>query len=280
MRIMVNGLRLNVERAGTGPPILLLHGFTGSAGTWKALASAMRSKYGILAVDLIGHGSSDAPDGAERYTMQRCIDDLVALLLRLGAYDVAVLGYSMGGRVALHLALDGRVRLSALILESTSPGIDDPELRRLRRKQDHRLARSIEDDGVAEFVARWEALPLFSTQRRLTPAVAAAQRAIRLGNSRVGLANSLRGMGAGAQPAVTDRLGDITMPTLLIAGADDEKYSSFARSMRAAIPGSEATIVENAGHAVHVEQPGLYEAHVLDFLKRNQGLERTANRVC
>jgi len=298
-RVAVNGIHLNVEvspsptirerRAGpsaaAGTPrsgewtvshepggegiegILLLHGFTGDGDAWRAHAPALSRHATVVAVDLIGHGRSDAPGDPTRYGMERCVADLLAALDHLDMSRVAVLGYSMGARVALHLAAAAPNRVSALILESGSPGLAAEEERRARRDGDEALAARIERDGVEAFVDYWEALPLFGTQRRAPPAVRFMRRQQRLRNSAIGLANSLRGMGTGAQASLWDRLGEIHTPTLLIVGALDDKFRVIGRAMDAALPHARLAIVPDAGHAVHLEQPAEFDRLVGDFLK-------------
>jgi 2-succinyl-6-hydroxy-2,4-cyclohexadiene-1-carboxylate synthase len=279
LRLAVNGVTYNVTLAGTGPPLLLLHGFTGSAATWTPHLHALAGRFLTIGVDLLGHGQSDAPADPKRYRMDRTVDDLLAMLDQLatsraahlhrtdeGRPGLRVLGYSMGGRVALHLALAAPERIAALVLESASPGIANQAERTARMATDQELAGAIGRDGITAFVDRWESLPLFASQQRLPDEVRAQLRAQRLANSPVGLANSLRGMGAGAQEPLYDRLPDLSMPVLLIAGALDEKYRVLAQTMAANIPRARAAIVPGAGHAVHLEQPTAFEELVLNFL--------------
>jgi 2-succinyl-6-hydroxy-2,4-cyclohexadiene-1-carboxylate synthase len=265
-RIAVNGVHLNVEIAGRGPALLLLHGFTGSAATWTPHPDAWQG-FTTVAVDLLGHGASGCPADPRRYRMERCLEDLVALLDRLDVRRTAVLGYSMGGRVALHLALQAPERLWALILESASPGIEDASEREARARSDAALAEAIERDGVEAFVERWQALPLFASQARLPAAVREEQRRQRLGNDRRGLANSLRGLGAGRQEPALARMGGIGIPALLIAGALDDNYCDLARRMAAALPCARTEIVPDAGHAVHLERPEGFAGAVGGFLQ-------------
>ena len=268
-RIAVNGVNLNVDVRGRGPALLLLHGFTGSAATWTPHLSASGGWRGFttVAVDLLGHGASDCPADPRRYRMERCLEDLVALLERLDVRRTAVLGYSMGARVALHLALQAPERLWALILESASPGIEDACEREARARSDAALAEAIERDGVEAFVERWQALPLFDSQARLPAAVRQELRRQRLGNDQRGLANSLRGLGAGQQAPVLARMGGIGIPALLIAGALDDKYCDLARRMAAALPCARTEIVPDAGHAVHLERPEAFAGAVRGFLQ-------------
>src|SRR3990172_7929303 len=192
-RIDVDGLGLNVSVSGDGPCLLLLHGFTGSTETWTPFLDAWPD-FRTIAVDIVGHGRSDSPPDLDRHRMERCALDLVAVLDRLHVRETSILGYSMGGRVALHLALLIPDRLEALVLESASPGLDDPCARADRVRSDAELADAIERAGMEAFVARWETLPLFASQLCLPALVRERLRRQRLGNDPLGLANSLRGM--------------------------------------------------------------------------------------
>ncbi|HWQ28999.1 MAG TPA: 2-succinyl-6-hydroxy-2,4-cyclohexadiene-1-carboxylate synthase [Dehalococcoidia bacterium] len=264
-RVEVNGIALNVEQWGEGRPLLCLHGFTGSASTWAPFAGAWPG-WRIVAVDLIGHGASDAPADPARYAMERAVDDLAAVLEATGVRRATVLGYSMGGRVALHFALLAPERVEALILESASPGIDDAAERAARARSDEELAAFIEREGIEAFVDRWESLPLFATQRSLPADTLARQRAQRLANRPEGLANSLRGMGAGAQRPLRSRLGEIRVPALVIAGALDDRYRALAYEMARSMPQATAVIIPGAGHAPHLERPGDFARAVGAFL--------------
>ncbi len=275
-RIAVNGVQLNVEVRGEGPALLLLHGFTGSAATWTPFQDAWQG-FTTIALDLLGHGASDSPPQPDRYRMERCLDDLVTLLDdRLGFRQVAILGYSMGGRIALRLALQAPARLRALVLESTSPGIEDATEREARVRSDGSLAEAVERHGIEVFVERWQALPLFASQARLPPALREELRRQRLANDPQGLAQSLRGIGAGLQEPVLERLGALRLPTFLLAGALDERYTGLAQRMAAALPCARLAIVAQAGHAIHLEQPQRFSKLVRGFL--DQFPQETAER--
>lgn len=267
MYIPVNGIKLHAEVVGAGRPLLLLHGFTGSTATWRALAERLAPGVRSIAVDLIGHGQSDAPEHPARYTMAHCVADLLALLDRLGLDQAAVLGYSMGGRVALQLAAAAPERVDALLLESASPGLASPAERAARAAADDALADTIEHDGLEAFVAYWQQLPLWASQAALPAPVRAQLRAQRLHNHPRGLANSLRGMGAGRQTSLWQQLSMLEMPALLLAGALDTKYAAIARQMADAMPRANLVIVPAAGHAIHLEQPGVFIDHVIRFLQ-------------
>ena len=266
-----DGLRLHVRRAGRGPALLLLHGFTGAATTWTPFLPAFAARHHVVAVDLPGHGRSDAPADPARYAATACADDLAALLDALDIGRAAVLGYSMGGRLALQFTLAHPARVGALILESASPGIADEAERAQRAAADRQLADDIERDGVAAFVARWERLPLWASQAALPGDVRDRLRAQRLANDARGLAGSLRGAGAGVTLPLHDRLHDVRAPTLLVAGTRDEKYARQALATAAAIPGARAVVVRDAGHAVHLERPAEFTRLVLEFLREQAG---------
>ena len=265
-RIPVRDVTLNVETAGRGPALVLLHGFTGSTATWRPFLSRFSIRRSIVAIDILGHGRSDTPADPRRYAIEQAAADVTAVLDRLAIAHAAVLGYSMGGRIALFLAAAAPERVTALVLESASPGIAEPSRRRVRAEEDAALADAIERDGVTAFVDRWERLPLFASQGRLAPGARAEIHAARLANSARGLANSLRGLGQGVQPPLFDRLETVAMPALVIAGALDAPYTAIGRTLCRRMPNARLVVINGAGHAVHVEEPAAFENAVTDFL--------------
>lgn len=267
-RVATNGIFLNVEVTGEGPLLVLLHGFTREARAWEPLLAALEG-YRVVRVDLIGHGRSDAPAAASRYSMAHAVEDLTALLHHLSIEKTALLGYSLGGRVALHFAIAAADRLTALVIESAAPGIEDPAARTARVESDEKLAQSLLTDGIEAFADRWQAQPLFASQSRLAPEVLAEQRRQRIEASPLGLANSLRGMGAGAQDYILDRLDAIDAPALFLAGALDTRYADLAPVMAAKVPGAQHAIIEDAGHTTHLEQPDAWSRLVTGFLRQH-----------
>ena len=197
--------------------------------------------------------------------MERCVADLIAILDAMDIERTHLLGYSMGGRLALAAAIAHQDRIASLILESASPGLAGAAERQVRAASDDALADLIECDGVEAFVARWERMPLFATHERLPQAVRARVRTQRLANNPTGLANSLRGMGTGVQPSLWERLGELKIPCLLMAGELDAKFKAIAQSMAAAIAGSHLALVPGAGHTIHLEQPAAFARLILEF---------------
>lgn len=267
MRLAINGIQLNVETYGVGSPLLLLHGFTGSAATWEPFFASWGRHFHLLAVDVIGHGRSDAPRDAARYDMDLAAADLVAVLDHFGYSRAHVLGYSMGGRLALTFAVRYPQRVQALLLEGSSPGLAAAAEREARFQRDDRLAAAIERDGIEAFVDRWESLPLFRSQQRLPKAVRARLREQRLQNDVIGLAGSLRGMGTGAQRPLWEELPQLQMPLKCVVGALDDKFRLIAAEIAARVLGAEVEVVAEAGHTVHVEQPSIFDTIVLDFFR-------------
>jgi 2-succinyl-6-hydroxy-2,4-cyclohexadiene-1-carboxylate synthase len=265
-RLATNGVQLNVEIGGEGPPLVLLHGFTGSAASWRAHIAVFSKKFKTLAFEFLGHGLSDSPADPARYRMERCVEDLATVFDHLGLHRVNLLGYSMGGRVALHVTAAHSERIGTLVLESASPGLAGLVERQARLASDEALANSIEQQGLEAFVERWSQLPIFASQALLPEVLRADLRAQRLRNNPRGLANCLRGLGAGMPPPLWDRLNEVRTPTLLIAGVLDQKYVTIAHAMAAALPAGRLAVMPDAGHAAHLEQPEAFDRLVLEFL--------------
>jgi 2-succinyl-6-hydroxy-2,4-cyclohexadiene-1-carboxylate synthase len=277
-RLLVNEVELHVEVAGQGPPLFAIHGFTGSATTWIPLVEAVGGFFTVVSVEMLGHGGSSCPEAPERYSMQHTVEDLLGVQDALGVRTAAWLGYSMGGRIALSVAAAAPERCGALLLESASPGIADEAERAQRAEADERLARWIETAGVEAFIDYWEDLPLFASQGKLHARVSDGLRTQRLSNQAMGLANSLRGLGAGVQPPCHDALPQLSMPVRCIAGGEDARYLLLARELASAVPHGEALIIPGAGHATHLEQPTTFNEAVLSFLRMHVGAADGARR--
>ena len=246
---------LFLEKSGTGPPVMLLHGFTGSIRSWDAVREHLGASCTVIVADLPGHGRSPSPPDVAEYTVRNAARLAAQALDDAGIARAAVMGYSMGARTALRLALDHPDICAGLVLESASPGFATEAERVGRRAEDEARAARIERDGVRAFVREWEQLPLWQSQSQLDPETIAKQREIRLSQSAVGLASSLRGAGAGNEPSVLDELPNLAVPVLLLAGALDTLYVAHARAMAARIRSATVHIEPEAGHALHLERP-------------------------
>lgn len=230
------------------PTVVLLHGFTQTGASWEQVAAALGESYRPLAPDIRGHGAASA---LIPVTLEAVVDDVA----RLAPAPFVLVGYSMGGRIALHAALtlrSGRVR--RLVLIGASPGIADPGERAARRASDERLASEVEGLTIASFAERWAGETAVLAGQR--PEVRAAAHADRLQNTPTGLARALRGLGTGALPSLWERLGEIKVPVTLIVGERDSKFRGIGGEMAALLGGVvEVIVVPGAGHAVHLEAP-------------------------
>ncbi|MDX1417921.1 MAG: 2-succinyl-6-hydroxy-2,4-cyclohexadiene-1-carboxylate synthase [Candidatus Promineifilaceae bacterium] len=265
--IIVNGLNYHFDVRGAGTPFVLLHGFTGSSESWTETIELFAGQFQTVAIDLPGHGLTAAPDEPRRYSMPVVAADLTLLLNQLGIKNSILLGYSMGGRLALYLALNQPDFFHTLILESASPGLISNDRRRQRVHQDEQLARYIESNGVPAFVEHWQQLPLFSSQSDLPVTILKKQRNQRLKNSAIGLANSLRGMGTGSQPSLWTELPMLQARTLLLVGALDRKFTDINERMAEQIPFVLLQKISNSGHNIHLENPQLYSDTILSFIR-------------
>ena len=224
--------------------LLLLHGFTATGASWDPVRRLVDAGlYEPEAPDLRGHG---AHGDARPATIPATVADL--------AQDepYALAGYSMGGRIALHLALAQPELVRRLVLVSTTAGLEDPGERAQRRAADDDLADGLEEGGLERFARWWAAQPLFAGQP--ADVVAAAHRD-RLRNTAEGLAASLRGMGTGVMEPVWDRLGELTMPATVLVGERDAKFRALGERLAEGLPHAELVVVRGAGHALHLEAP-------------------------
>jgi 2-succinyl-6-hydroxy-2,4-cyclohexadiene-1-carboxylate synthase len=229
------------------PTIVLLHGFTHTGASWDPVVAALGERYRALAPDIRGHG---ARGKARPITLDAAIEDIARLTA--GADRFTLGGYSMGGRIALHVALTLPGRVEHLILIGASPGLADPAERAARRAEDEQLAQDIERSTIEQFARRWAAMPVLAGQ---PDEVRARLWADRLRSTPAGLARALRGLGTGALPPLWDRLGELAMPVALLTGERDQKFAAIARRMAKLIPDAEVAVVPGAGHAAHVEAP-------------------------
>lgn len=269
MKLEIEGVNYHIEllNEDKDQALVFLHGFTGSTKTWHKIAPHFE-EYKIVLIDLLGHGGTDSPEDSERYSMEQQLGDLKKIVDHLGLNNFALAGYSMGGRTTLAYACTFPERLSALLLESSSPGLKNEEQRSERRRNDGRLAERIISGGTISFVDSWEKIPLFKTQESLSEPVKRAVREERMAQNPVGLANSLIGMGTGVQKSYWEKISQLQIPVLLITGRLDEKFTAIAEEMVSLIPNAEHREIMG-GHALHVEKPAEFATIVVEYLKMN-----------
>jgi 2-succinyl-6-hydroxy-2,4-cyclohexadiene-1-carboxylate synthase len=246
------------------PAVLFLHGFMGSSVDWQDTLATLDGRYRYLAADLPGHGDSVGLP-PEAYTTEGAARAVLDLLDELDIGHPAIVGYSMGGRLALYLALRHTERCAGLFLESASPGIEGAPERWARREADEARARRLEED-FGSFLAAWYRQPLFASLARREGLVEKVIEA-RRHNDPMELARSLRGMGTGRQPSLWGELEALGAPTLAVAGALDETYAGISRRMAELGPRLQTTLVPGAGHNVRLEAPESYLVLLQDFLQ-------------
>lgn len=249
--IEVNGSVYAYTSQGSGEPLVLLHGFTGSSKTWRKFIPEWQESNQVITIDLPGHGKTAA---TLEKTMMGFSKDLAQIFNVLQIEKAHLLGYSLGGRAALSFAMEYPSLISSLILESASPGIADQAERFARQEADEKLAERIKRDGMEKFVNFWQDIGMFSSQKSLPQHVQETVRQERLSQSELGLANSLLFMGTGVQSSWWDRLSEINYPVFLIVGSIDKKFVELNEKMLKLISTAEIITVSDAGHAVHVEQ--------------------------
>ncbi|MBO1005975.1 2-succinyl-6-hydroxy-2,4-cyclohexadiene-1-carboxylate synthase [Pseudogracilibacillus auburnensis] len=266
MKFFVEGTEYHYTITGEGEPLLLLHGFTGDGSTWDQLESSLKNDFQIIKIDLIGHGKTSSPEDVSKYTMDSVTNHIALFMDHLHIEQAHILGYSMGGRLALGFAIAYPHKVVSLMLESASPGLRTAEERKKRMESDRQLAKRIVSMGIEAFIDDWENIPLFETQKALATSVQQRIREQRLQNHPLGLSNSLLGMGTGRQSSYWAHLNQLHIPVLLICGEWDVKFCQIAKDMEHALPNAEKVVVKNAGHAIHVEKPSKFGTIIKEFL--------------
>lgn len=248
---------------GCDGTVLLLHGFMADSASMTEIGRALDGHFNLLYVDLPGFGRSKST-GCD-YDMETVTDGLNKILDELTLEKVHVLGYSMGGRVALAFGVHHPGRALSLVLESTSPGLKTAEDRQDRIAVDEARAVKITDDYRA-FLDEWENMGLFRTQKDISEEASLRQRMMRESQRPEEVADSLRKYGTGVQPSYWDRLSELGMPVLLIAGERDLKFVSINEEMQKSLPRARLAIVQHAGHNIHLESQEKFDTIISEFL--------------
>ena len=268
--LTVNGLRLCACRWQCTNPnaatVLALHGFTGDGQDYAPIIETTRNIFQWITLDMPGHGRTGSPKEKELYDSDALILYLRAVEQYFDLYHYHLLGYSMGGRAALHYALSFPARLASLVLVGTNPGLVDPDERFKRRRQEEALAEHILNSKVHSFIEKWLDQEILATQQNIAQPTRIQMLARRYQNNPVGLANSLLGFGTGVMPVLWPQLQTLRIPTLLTSGSMDLKYSVIARAMHRFMPHAERTQILGAGHTAHLEKPAHFGRLLEEFL--------------
>ena len=229
------------------PLVVFVPGFMQRGDAWTPVARRVGERYPTLCVEFATWS----------------LEERIAELSGAAPPGAVVVGYSMGGRLALQLAVREPGRLGGLVTVGASAGIEDPDERRRRLDSDGELARWIERSPIEAVVARWEASPVFDGQ---PTALMEAQRPGRLAHEPSDLARLLRSAGQAAVDPVWDRIETLPMPILALAGERDVRYVDAARRLAELAPRGSAAVVPGAGHAAHLERPADVASRLLSFL--------------
>lgn len=248
------------------PDVIALHGFTGTGTDFQSIATHPDNPFSNwIAPDLPGHGQTGrkAPNHIPSFAST---DEGIQYLVRKSARPPILLGYSMGGRLALHYAINHPENISALILISATPGIADPILRNKRQSQDAQRAQFIRLNGSKAFAEQWEKEIILQSQSTIPIEIKAKLQANRRVHSKTGLANALQELGTGSMPNLWPRLTNLkNLPILLLTGNNDTKFSKLAENMRTDLNNAEHSKVDNAGHTPHLEKRLAFIQSLCDF---------------
>ena len=237
------------------PMLVFLHGFAGSADDWSVIMEYGAGQFESYAINLPGHGGSVNLDDSDAYTFTGAVHVVVESIQEVAIGPVHLVGYSMGGRLAIYAALQKPTLFVSLLVESSTAGLRDPQEREQRIRTDAELSKRILEMPLEDFFREWYTQPFFASfsDEQREKIVSARKR-----NDAMELAKSLKGLSVGAQPSLWDRLSELEIPTTFISGARDEKYANLAIQMAGLCKRGQSAIVPNAGHNVHVEQPDAF----------------------
>lgn len=248
------------------PYLLMLHGFMGDHRAFDHLIDGLTECCNPITIDLLGFGKSSKPDNPERYSESNQVRDICKIFdkLELNQSHLFLFGYSMGGRLALKIAINSPSRFEGLLLESTNCGISDPDERKERRRIDAERARKIKED-FDDFLSGWKELKIFDSPLAENETLVRNYQQMQSEQSPSALAASLLGFGTGSMTPTCDDLQKLKIPVLLIAGSGDEKYQRINRYMKKLLPNAIFTSIK-AGHRTHLDNPEGFIEKIKDFI--------------
>lgn len=272
MIIEYENIKLNVEHLTefdySKKTILFLHGFTGSSNDWREIVQKINKRFNKIGLDFVGHGKSSSPSSENYYHVESLINQIAQVINHIKLKDLLLCGYSMGGRAAIHFTAASPDLVKGLILESASPGIKNQKERNARKKSDEELIDFIEKNSLDDFAAMWLDQELFGTLRRFSNDKLKRMKDERAKNSKIGLANSLRGFGTGVMPYIGNEVAKLKIPTILITGGLDDKFTQINQNFKKIFPSAKHKIISTAGHNTHLEEPKKFIEAVNGFLSR------------
>ena len=261
-------LKYSLSAASGSPTVMFLHGFLGCRRDWDEIAGLLTDKYRHLRVDLPGHGSPFGDLPPDAYSMTGCARLIIELLDKCEIESCHLIGYSMGGRIGLYLLTHYPSRFHSAVIESASAGLKTETERSERRQWEWIWTTRLREQPYEAFLRDWYAQPLFS---RIDQTTERFEKMLwhRRQHKPEALAVVMEQMGTGVMPSLWDKLAEIDVPVLFVAGERDEKYCALAREMAGLCPKGEIAIIADAGHNGHFERPEAFTEKVSQFLKRN-----------
>ena len=248
-RLNRDGVELYYEDHGRGPAILLTHGYSATSQMWRGQIEALAKDHSLILWDMRGHGQSDYPDDPAAYSEEATVADMAAILDAVGAGKAIVGGLSLGGYMSLAFNRVHPERVRALLIIDTGPGYRNDEAREGWNRDALRTAERYEAEGLARLAAG-------SPEMRMSKH-----------RNAEGLAKAARGMLTQRDAGVINSLPTISVPALVLVGADDAPFLAATDYMAAKIPGATKVVIENAGHAANIDQPEAFNRAVVEFLK-------------
>ena len=243
------GVQIHYEAHGSGPALLLSHGYSATSQMWRGQVEAFSRLYKLITWDMRGHGQSDYPADQSAYSEDATVDDMAAVLDEVGARDAIIGGLSLGGYMSLAFRLRHPERVRALLIVDTGPGFKNDEARAAWNKHAGSFALEFEKNGLESLKSR------------------SAEMAASAHRDASGLIKAAKGMLTQRDAGVINSLPNINVPSLVVVGADDKPFLAAADYMAAKIPNAAKVVIPNAGHAVNIDQPQAFNAAVLAFLK-------------
>ena len=251
---------------GNGTPVVYLHGFGGNGSDAEGWLHALSSPMNVISPDLPGHGETRIVQ-EDGYDVPGCVDALSIAVKDLGCERFVLMGYSMGGRVALEWATRFPETLAALVTIGATPGLAVEKDRYSRREWDGEMAHRVRTLGNVAFLEQWLSLPILSTRERIPEPWKSRDLERRSRSEMEGWAKSLEQAGTGSMEPLWERLSRISVPALLVAGEEDQKYLELADKMAEKMDDVQLGVIQGAGHAAHLEAPDAFVKTLESFLK-------------
>jgi 2-succinyl-6-hydroxy-2,4-cyclohexadiene-1-carboxylate synthase len=265
VKINIEKLRVNENARNS---LFLLHGFTGSSSDWLNVCFLFDAGFNIYAIDLIGHGKSDSPQNVSCYAPGSQANQIKTVIEKFKGEKNILLGYSMGGRLAVTFAVTFPELIDGLILESSSAGIDNVKEQEKRTERDTKLAEMIMTKPIEEFISSWMDQELFGTLKRFSNSKLDEMKKEKSKSSRTGLANSLRGFSTGLMNFSASELKSLKFPVLLLSGQLDSKFTKINSNLQKQFSKAKHSVVKTSGHNTHLEEPKHFIQIVNKFLQR------------